>query len=325
MLSYYHQYLDIFEQELKKLLKFGSPQTLYEPVHYAMSLGGKRLRPVLCLMGCKLYSDDCLQAIPAALAIEMFHNFTLIHDDIIDQAPIRRGSLTVYRKWNINTAILSGDVMFARAFDLVNQIDVPNFKSILDVFTKTAIQVCEGQQLDMDFEHMQDVTMPEYIKMITLKTAVLIAGSLKIGAMIAGCSEEQAEYIYQFGLNTGIVFQLQDDYLDVFADEKNFGKQLGNDIHTGKKTFLFIKAMELLSPGEKEEFYVLYTTPTANPTEKIQQVKKMYIDLHIHDHVEKTMKMYHQKALEYLALLIGNADIKLELEELAQSLLVRMK
>lgn len=323
MLKIYNQLKDLFEDKLQESVMNVTPNTLYDPIRYMIMLGGKRLRPVLCLMGCRLYSDDCEKAIPAALAIEMFHNFTLIHDDIIDNSPLRRGHPTVFKKWDINTAILSGDVLFAKAFEYISKITVPNFRDIMQVFATTAIQVCEGQRLDMDYERIHDVSMQQYIDLITLKTAVLIANSLKIGSMIVGCSERQLELIYKFGLNAGIVFQLQDDYLDIFADEKSFGKHVGHDIQVSKKTFPFIKTMELLNYGDKEEFYVLYTTPTTNPNEKIDQVKKIYDDLNIHVHVEETIRKYHNKSLEYLFQIDGDLQIKQELEELANSLLMR--
>lgn len=317
------QYMDIFENVLKNESFISDPLKLYEPIQYTLSLGGKRLRPTLCMMGCELFGGDCKKTLPAAIAIEIFHNFTLVHDDIMDNSPIRRGQPTVYKKWNTNVAILSGDVMFAKAYEYVTKIDSPNLRQILNIFTETAIKVCEGQQYDMDYEETARVTIDDYLKMITLKTAVLTGASLKIGALIAGAQQEKADVLYDFGLNMGIVFQLQDDLLDVFSDETKFGKKTGSDILSGKKTYLFLKTLDLLSPGEREEFYVYYTTRDNNDAEKISYVKSIYESLEIKKYVISLMHSYHNNSIECLEKSGGNPDILLQLKKLAESMLVR--
>ncbi len=316
-------YLQIFENALKKESFISDPLKLYEPIQYTLSLGGKRLRPILCLMGSELYGSCCEKTMPAAIAVEIFHNFTLVHDDIMDNSPIRRGQPTVFTKWNTNIAILSGDVMFAKAYEYVARIDTENLKPILNIFTDTAIKVCEGQQYDMDYEVISDVGIEDYIKMITLKTACLTAASLKIGAMIGGAPAEEAEALHDFGLYLGIVFQLQDDLLDVFSDVSKFGKKQGADIISGKKTYLFLKTLELLSPGEREEFYVYYTSRHQNEDEKIEYIKKIYENLNIRKHVLSMMRMYHDKSLECLQKCKGNHDVLGQLRILAESMFER--
>lgn len=317
------QYQELFENALRQESFISDPLKLYEPIQYTLSLGGKRLRPVLCLMGCDLYGGSCLKAIPAAIAVEIFHNFTLVHDDIMDNSPIRRGQPTVFKKWNTNIAILSGDVMFAKAYEYVAKLDTPDLRSILNVFTDTAIKVCEGQQYDMDYEVLSNVSIEDYLKMITLKTAVLTGASLKIGALMAQADLQQADLLYDFGLNLGIVFQLQDDLLDVFSDESKFGKKIGTDILSGKKTYLFLKSIELLPPGEREEFYVFYTSNGTDETEKINYVKNVYEMLNIKQHVIQMMQHYHNKSLNILNHCTGNADVIIELKKLAETMLVR--
>ncbi len=312
-----------FETALQKESFISDPLKLYEPIQYTLSLGGKRLRPVLCLMGCELFGGSCEKVMPAAIAVEVFHNFTLVHDDIMDNSPIRRGQPTVFKKWNTNIAILSGDVMFAKAYEYVARLDTENLKPILNVFTETAIKVCEGQQYDMDYERIPNVSIDDYLKMITLKTAVLTGASLKIGALMAGADENQANALYSFGLNMGIVFQLQDDLLDVFSDESKFGKKTGSDIRSGKKTYLFLKTLELLSPGEREEFYVHYTTNHNGVEEKIEYVKKVYVDLNIKKHVIDLMHRYHRESIRQLEKCGGNPEIVQKLKLLAESMLVR--
>src|SRR3972149_6156266 len=225
------------------------PSNLYKPMEYIISMGGKRIRPATVIRACNLFTDDIEEAINPVMGIEIFHNFTLVHDDIMDKAPIRRSQPTVHKKWNENIAILSGDAMCILAYRFFLKAKPEIQAKILPEFTKTALEVCEGQQLDMDFENFNNVTVSEYIRMISGKTSVLLASSLKIGAIIGGASEKDAENLYEFGKNLGIAFQLQDDLLDVFADPKKFGKKTGNDIATNKKTFLLIKALEM-SKGE---------------------------------------------------------------------------
>jgi geranylgeranyl diphosphate synthase, type II len=318
------QYREQFETALRSESFISDPLKLYEPIQYTLSLGGKRLRPMLCLMGCELYGGDCKTAIPAAIAIEIFHNFTLVHDDIMDNSPIRRGQPTVFKKWNTNIAILSGDVMFAKAYEYVATLETDNLKQILQIFTDTAIKVCEGQQYDMDYEAYPNVSIDDYLNMITLKTAVLVGASLKIGALLAGATDQEADDLYDFGLNMGIVFQLQDDLLDVFSDESKFGKKTGSDIRSGKKTYLFLKTLELLSPGDREEFYVYYTgNQNGNEDEKILQVTKVYEELNIRKHVIDMMNLYHQKSIQCLERGSGVTAVSSQLRKLAESMLVR--
>lgn len=317
------EYYEVFENALKQESFISDPLKLYEPIQYTLSLGGKRLRPILCLMGSELYGGCCEKTMPAAIAVEIFHNFTLVHDDIMDNSPIRRGQPTVFTKWNTNIAILSGDVMFAKAYEYVAKLDTGNLKTILNIFTDTAIKVCEGQQYDMDYEVISDVGIDDYLKMITLKTACLTAASLKIGALLGGAPEEAADALHDFGLNMGIVFQLQDDFLDVFSDVTKFGKKKGSDIISGKKTILFLKTLELLSPGEREEFYVLYTSKHHDEEEKVEYVQKIYENLNIRKHVISIMKMYHDKSLECLEKCNGNPEVLSQLKKLAESMLER--
>jgi len=313
----------LFENALRGESFISDPLKLYEPIQYTLSLGGKRLRPVLCLLGCDLYGGSCEKAMPAAIAVEIFHNFTLVHDDIMDNSPIRRGQPTVFKKWNTNIAILSGDVMFAKAYEYVARLDTPDLKPILNVFTDTAIKVCEGQQYDMDYEVFSNVGIDDYLNMIILKTAVLTGASLKIGALMAGASTEQSDLLYTFGLNLGIVFQLQDDLLDVFSDETKFGKKTGSDILAGKKTYLFLKSIELMPPGEREEFYVYYTSSENNADEKIAYVKSVYEQLNIRHHVIQLMHIYHNESLKILEKCTGTPEVIIQLKELAETMLVR--
>jgi len=316
-------YKDFFEKNLHKESFISEPIRLYEPIQYSLSLSAKRLRPVLCLLCSDMYGGDLKKTIPAAIALEIFHNFTLVHDDIMDNSPMRRGVPTVYKKWNTNIAILSGDVMFAKAYEYVAQIESNCLKPILDIFTHTAIAVCEGQQYDIDFEGLNNVTINDYFKMIELKTAVLIGASMQIGTLIAKSSVEQAKLLYNMGIKMGLIFQLQDDLLDIFSDENVFGKKNGTDIVAGKKTILFLKALELLNHGEKEEFYVYYTEQQQNNDEKVQYVKSIYEKLDIKKHVVTLMNKLHQEFLQLINQSQGNKEHLSVLKEFAESLLVR--
>ena len=274
------------------------PRNLYEPINYILNLGGKRLRPIMVLMACDLLDGNKKEALDAALAIEMFHNFSLIHDDIMDKAPIRRGKPTVHKKWNINIGILSGDAMLVLANTLFNSYKGSTYKDLQLLFNKTAIEVCEGQQYDMDFEKQEIVSLESYIKMITYKTAVLVAASLKMGAIIAKTDKNNAENIYNFGLNLGIAFQLQDDYLDVYASA-DFGKQQAGDIIENKKTFLYLKTLEIASEYDKNLLLGLYKD-SINPLKKVTTVKKLYAKYLIKDLVKKEIELYTQKSLTNL-------------------------
>jgi geranylgeranyl diphosphate synthase type II len=252
------------------------PKNLYEPINYILGLGGKRLRPVLTLMTSEIFGEDYKTSLNAALAIEVFHNFSLIHDDIMDDAPIRRGKVTVHEKWNINTGILSGDAMLILAYQLFENYESDTFQELAKLFSKTALEVCEGQQYDIDFETRDDVVIPEYLKMIGYKTAVLVAAAMKMGAIVAKASEEDQNKIYEFGKNLGIAFQIQDDYLDAFGDPKTFGKQAGGDIIENKKTYLYLKALELSKFNKCKKLSQLFNTSPEDNTEKIKTVKKIF-------------------------------------------------
>lgn len=252
------------------------PLNLYRPIQYILSLGGKRMRPVLTLMAAEVFDGDCRKALPAAIAVEMFHNFSLVHDDIMDDAPLRRGNETVHEKWGINTGILSGDAMLILAYQYFEQYAPKVFRSLAKLFSKTALEVCEGQQWDVDFEDRDDVTLPEYLKMIEYKTAVLVAAAMKMGAIVAETTEENCSLIYDFGLNLGIAFQLQDDYLDAFGDPATFGKQVGGDIIENKKTYLYLKALQNANAEDNAELKAIFATHPEDSTQKIETAKVIF-------------------------------------------------
>jgi geranylgeranyl diphosphate synthase type II len=276
------------------------PKELYEPIAYLMALGGKRLRPALVLMATDLFGGDIKDAIAPALAVELFHNFTLMHDDIMDKAPLRRGQPTVHAKWNESVAILSGDVMFVKAYKMMIQVRPDILSDVLEVFNATAIGVCEGQQIDMNFENRNEVSIEEYLEMIRLKTAVLVGGALKIGALIGSANSKDADLLYQFGENLGIAFQLQDDILDVYGDPIKFGKQVGGDIISNKKTYLLIKALELAKGKELSILNQWLNLTDFDSEEKVNAVKGIYNNLGVKILSENTMHTYAQKAMDAL-------------------------
>ncbi|WP_233897902.1 polyprenyl synthetase family protein [Tenacibaculum piscium] len=289
----------------KKLVK--EPKNLYEPIDYILQIGGKRIRPMLTLMASDIFSGDYKKAMPAALAVEVFHNFTLVHDDIMDDAPLRRGHKTVHEKWDINTGILSGDAMLILAYQYFENYEPIVFQKLAKLFSKTALEVCDGQQLDVDFETRNDVTIAEYIKMITLKTSVLVAAALKMGAIVADASEEQAQHLYNYGLNLGIAFQLQDDYLDTYGNPENFGKQVGGDIMENKKTFLYLKALEVSNTSDKEKLLQFYSKKQKNNTEnnieKVGTVSAIFTRNNIPKYTHQLIEYYTNKSFESLAYL----------------------
>lgn len=289
-----------FNTYLENKLNTKEPLNLYDPIVYIMDLGGKRLRPILTLISADVFGGKYEDALDAALAIEVFHNFSLVHDDIMDAAPLRRGEKTVHKKWDINTGILSGDVMLINSYQYFENYPADLFKPLLKVFSTTAIEVCEGQQYDMDFERSDQVTVPEYLKMITYKTAVLIAAGMKMGAIISRASEKAQDAIYDYAINLGIAFQLQDDYLDAFGDPENFGKQVGGDIIENKKTFLYIKAMELGAAEDKKELKNLFSIKPANPKEKIETVKEIFIRSRAAEVTREEIEKYTRRAFELL-------------------------
>ena len=289
----------IIEGELGKIAYPNTPQKLYQPIDYVMGLGGKRMRPILLLMAHQLFDENIEKAISPALGIEIFHNFTLLHDDIMDNAPIRRGKQTVHEKWNQNVAILSGDTMLVQAYQLLSDVDKSIVKEMIAVFSKAATQVCEGQQWDMDFEIQKEVTLQEYLKMIEYKTAVLLAASLQIGGITANASKENQNNLYHFGLNMGIAFQLKDDLLDAFGNPDEFGKQIGGDIIANKKTFLYLKALQLANDKQKESL-VNHFKIQKQTKQKVMGVKTIFTDLDIPKHTVDMMKAYYTKAMRHL-------------------------
>ena len=270
------KYQHIFVESLKEYSTIKEPKNLYQPIEYILSLGGKRLRPVLTLMTTDIFDGDYKTALNAALSIEVFHNFSLIHDDIMDDAPLRRGQATVHEKWDINTGILSGDAMLIMAYQLFETYDAHTFQALAKLFSKTALEVCEGQQYDVDFETRKDVSIPEYLKMIEYKTAVLVGAAMKMGAIVAKASEKDQNNIYEFGKNLGIAFQLQDDYLDAFGDPKTFGKQVGGDIIENKKTYLYLKAFEYSNQGDKEILEHIFSSNPEDIANKIITAKEIF-------------------------------------------------
>ena len=271
------KYSDALVEHLEHKVTLKEPASLYEPIKYILTLGGKRLRPVLTLMSADFFAGNYKQALDASLAVEMFHNFSLVHDDIMDNAPLRRGHQTVHEKWDVNTGILSGDAMLILAYQLFETYEPKVFMQLAVLFSKTALEVCEGQQYDVDFETRNDVTISQYIKMIEYKTAVLIGASLQMGAIIAEASQSCQEKIYAFGKNLGIAFQLQDDYLDAFGNPLTFGKQVGGDIIANKKTFLYLTALQKSTPAEAQELSSLFATMPKDPSEKITAVKEIFV------------------------------------------------
>ncbi len=299
------------------------PHELYDPLDYIMSLGGKRMRPVLVLLAHHLYSDNHEEVLDAAIAVETFHNFSLIHDDIMDAAPIRRGKPTVHEKWNQNTAILSGDVMLVKAYEHFVNYPKEILPDLLKLFNKTAIEVCEGQQIDMMFETQNNVTVEEYIRMIELKTAVLLGCSLEIGAIIAKAPTEEAKMLYEYGRLMGIAFQLQDDYLDVYANPDKFGKQVGGDIIANKKTFLWIEAHALAKDEQLAELKHWENLKVFKGEEKVNAITKIYNDLGIPQLTENKIKEFADQAFAILNKVNGNESVKKLLVKLSEDLLVR--
>ena len=318
-------YQSIFNNYLVENDFSDTPQELYEPVNYILSIGGKRLRPLLVLMGCELFSADIKRALPIAMAVEVFHNFTLLHDDIMDDAPLRRGKPTVHVKYNISTGILSGDVMLILAYEFLQNTEgsPERINKLCKIFNKMAKEVCEGQQIDMNFERRNDVTIPEYIRMIELKTSVLIAAAFEMGAIAGGATANEAKPLYEFGRNVGIAFQIQDDILDTYGDPEKFGKKVGGDIVQNKKTFLVLKAFELANPTQHFDLEQFMITPTIDETAKIEAVKQIFDAVKVREFAEKEMDSYVEKAFAALDnAAISNAK-KTYLKQWANALMMR--
>ncbi len=292
------EYQGIITKGIEKFQKENKDFSLYDPVNYILDLGGKRLRPVLTLLATDLFGGIVSDSIKPALGIEVFHNFTLLHDDIMDNAPLRRGQATVHEKWNVNAAILSGDVMFVQAFSLVTSCKNEFLRDVLDLFNVTAIEVCEGQQHDMDFESRNDVSIDEYIEMIRLKTSVLVACALKLGAILASAPKEDAEKLYDFGLNLGIAFQIKDDILDVFGDAALVGKKVGGDILANKKTYLLLKALE--DGDESQNITLKNWLSKEGGVDKVEAVTEIFEALSVKEKADEVMDSYYQKSIEAL-------------------------
>lgn len=296
----YKEFLSTVNSYIQQHPFTGRPAQLYDPINYMMQLGGKRVRPVLTLMGCKLFGGDTGKALPVAVAVEVFHNFTLVHDDIMDKAPIRRGQPTVHIKWNPDTAILSGDLMMIKSMEMFQHLDGETLKRCLPLFLTTAAEVCEGQQIDMNFETAAKVSVEEYLHMIELKTAVLLACSLKLGAYVAGSSEDDAQHLYNFGKHIGIAFQLQDDILDAFGETAEVGKQKGGDIIANKKTYLLIKALEQAQGEQKTMLQYWLNQNSFNEIEKVAAVLDVFNQLDVKAQAEAEMKNHLDLAHQHL-------------------------
>ena len=300
-----------------------APRGLYEPIEYTLEGGGKRVRPALLLLTASMYNANLEEATAAAMAVEIFHNFTLLHDDVMDKSDTRRGRKTVHIKWNENTAILSGDQMMIEAYSQIAKLSANKLKIVLPLFNKMATEICEGQQYDVDFETQDDVTIPEYTEMIRLKTAVLLATALKIGSLLGNADETEAQALYDFGINIGLAFQIKDDYLDVYGDEKTLGKTIGGDILCGKKTYMWLSAWKNAGEDERRELMGWLHNQEAIPSEKIHAVRNIYTKVGASKECEVAMEEYHQKAVAELDKIDKNGDKTQELRNLAENLMGR--
>ena len=316
-----NNYRDALIQQMDKLSFDKKPINLYAPLSYFLSLGGKKTRPTLTLMGCSLFGKPGIKALNAAIAVELFHNFSLIHDDIMDEAPLRRGNKTVHEKWNINTAILSGDVLFVKAYQYLANNEAKYLPGLLAVFSKTAVEVCEGQQLDMDFETRNDVSIEEYIEMIRLKTSVLLGGALQLGAIIGEANEEQQRHIYEFGEKIGIAFQLQDDYLDLFGDAENFGKQIGGDIIANKKTFLLLKSFEMSNQTQRERLNEMMNM--TDELKKVETAIAIFQEIGVDKIAKELMQQYYLDAKTALKKIDVPEENKVDLINLGKYIIER--
>ena len=315
--------LDMVRAHIAELQFTRTLKGLYDPVTYVLSLGGKRIRPVLMLMAYNLFREDVKSILQPATGIEVYHNYTLLHDDLMDRADKRRGKPTVHKVWNDNVAILSGDAMLVLAYQFMAQCPSDKLKEVLDLFNLTALEICEGQQMDMEFEQRNDVSEAEYIEMIRLKTSVLLAASLKIGAVLGGASKGNADYLYDFGVNLGLAFQLKDDLLDVYGDSARFGKNIGGDILCNKKTYLVIKAFEHADKEQASQLDDWFNRKTFDPQQKIEAVTRLYNQIGVRELCEAKIVEYSRRASESLRLLDVPAENKRELEKLMEELMYR--
>jgi len=313
----------MLEEGLKKVSLGSKPDTLYDPVKYILDIGGKRVRPVLALMACSSFDSNPNLALKAALSIELFHNFTLIHDDIMDSANTRRGKETVHKKWGVNSGVLSGDVMLIMAYQLLENYDSKTYLELNKLLNKTAKQVCEGQQMDMDFELKSNVEFEEYIKMIEFKTAVLLGCSLKMGAIIADASKEDQEFIYQYGINLGLAFQFQDDYLDTFGQQNKVGKKIGGDILENKKTVLFHMAIANSNESQKEKILELYSSKENTSEDKINKITSLFIETKADKSSLELVDQYTQKAIKLINCLSFDQTKKNDFINFSNSLMKR--
>lgn len=316
------QYRELFLNYMNAETRVKSPENLYRPVEYILQLGGKRMRPILTLMICDLFDGNVNEALPAALAVEVFHNFTLIHDDIMDSAPVRRGSPTVHEKWDENTGILSGDAMLIMSYQYFESYGYDLYKGLMQLFNQTALEVCEGQQMDMDFESRTDVDLEEYLEMIKNKTSVLVAAAMKMGAMIAGTENEVTQKIYEFGLYLGLAFQIQDDYLDTFGNPKTFGKKIGGDIAENKKTYLYLKGLESCSSEDATKLKRIYNSEFPD-SDKVEMVTNIFIEYGVGESTKKAIEDYTNKAFEVLDTLNLQEEKKTVLRNFGLNLMKR--
>ncbi len=296
------KYGAMIEAQLQGVSAYWPDTDLFEPISYILNLGGKRLRPAMVLAACDAEKGDMSKALPLALAVEIFHNFTLMHDDIMDVAPLRRGKVTVHEKWDANTAILSGDAMLVQAYIELSKVDQKHLAEVLDLFNRTALEVCEGQQRDMAFETREDTSIEDYLEMIRLKTSVLLAAALKLGALVAGASEEKCNLYYDFGIQAGLAFQLQDDYLDAFGDPESFGKQVGGDILSDKKTFLHIRCKELADAAQLKTMNDLLGR-SDHPTVKVEKMKALFSETGAEEEIRAQIRSHHDHAVQILEVL----------------------
>jgi geranylgeranyl diphosphate synthase, type II len=316
---------EIINREITALVINREPVELYQPVKYVLAIGGKRIRPALVLMACNLFSEPISHAIKPAMAIEIFHNFTLLHDDIMDNSVLRRNRPTVHEKWNRNVAILSGDVMSILSYKFIGDCSAEILPEVIELFTTTALEVCEGQQYDLNFESRDDITGDDYIKMVTLKTSVLIAASLKLGAMIGGASHADSDLMYEFGKNLGIAFQIRDDMLDVYGDPEKFGKKIGTDIIANKKTYLLLKALEVADEKSGKIIRKLITTKEIDPDEKITKIIEIFNRLGIRELAENISKEFYNRGLRAFDLVTVDINQKKTLKDFVKQLMVREK
>ncbi len=321
----YEDYYSYFENRLQQEKFTRQPYQLYEPILYTLQLEGKRIRPVLTLIACELFGGNIEDALPQAMAIELFHNFTLIHDDIMDNAPLRRGKQSVFKKWDPNIAILSGDTLFALAYQYVQKANKSILPDILNIFNKTAIEVCEGQQYDLNYEIKNHVSVEQYTEMIRLKTAVLFSASLKIGALIGGASMQDANNLCDFGINIGIGFQLKDDLLDTFGEEQVFGKKTGRDILSNKKTFLYLKALEIASEADRKRLINIYSSNEMEKDQKVKTVKSIFQKLDVARLTSDEINKYFNRGLKSLEKVNVNQEEKQKLLVVAQKMVNRNK